>query len=216
MAHASRFDSTASTRTTPRVVVFDLGKVLLDFDYSIAAHRIAAKSRSGVNEARFFIDQSPLLHRYETGLLTTDGFFAEIQSLSGFTGTADEFGSFFGDIFAPIAPMIELHGDLRRSRIETFIFSNTNDLAISHVRQRFPFFSEFDGYILSYEHGSMKPDARLYKVVEEVTRSRGPEIVYLDDRPENVAAGIQRGWHGVLHECPEKSRNALRNLSLPV
>ncbi len=29
---------------SPKAVVFDLGKVLVDFDYSIAARRIAARS----------------------------------------------------------------------------------------------------------------------------------------------------------------------------
>lgn len=200
----------------PQAVVFDLGKVLLDFDYSIAAHKIAERSRTGVNEARFFIDQSPLLHRYETGLLTTQEFFVEICRLSGFRGTADEFAEFFGDIFAPIAPMVQLHADLRRSGIPTYIFSNTNDLAITHVRRRFPFFANFDGYILSYEHGSMKPDARLYEVVERETRSNGAALVYLDDRLENVIAGAKRNWNAVLHESPEKSRFALRRLGLPV
>ena len=200
----------------PLTVVFDLGKVLLDFDYSIAAHRIAEKSRSGVDEARFFIDQSPLLHRYETGLLTTQEFFAEICKLSGFGGTADEFAEFFSDIFAPILPMIELHAELRQRGIPTYIFSNTNDLAISHIRERFPFFNQFNGYILSYEHRSMKPDAKLYEIVERETRSSGREIIYLDDRSENVEAGQRRGWQAILHESPEKSRAALKQLGLPV
>lgn len=198
----------------PQVVVFDLGKVLLDFDYSIAAHRIAERSRTGMDEARLFIDQSPLLHRYETGLVTTHEFFAEIRQLSGFTGTADEFAGFFGDIFTPIAPMIQLHADLRRRGIPTYIFSNTNDLAISHIRRRFPFFAKFDGYIFSYEHRSMKPDARLYEVVEEEAETTGAAIVYLDDRMENVQAGAARGWQTVHHETPEKSRAALERLEL--
>ncbi|HEU5125868.1 MAG TPA: HAD family phosphatase [Verrucomicrobiae bacterium] len=197
-------------------VVFDLGKVLLDFDYSIAAHRIAEKSRSGVDEARFFIDQSPLLHRYETGLVTTQEFFAEICRLSGFSGTADEFAEFFSDIFAPIQPMIQLQAELRQAGIRTYIFSNTNDLAICHIRERFPFFNQFDGYILSYEHRSMKPDAKLYEIVERETRSSGREIIYLDDRLENVEAGRNRDWQAILHESPEKSRTALKQLGLPV
>lgn len=197
-------------------VVFDLGKVLLDFDYSIAAHRIAEKSRSGVDEARFFIDQSPLLHRYETGLVTTQEFFAEICRLSGFSGTADEFAEFFSDIFAPIQPMIQLQAELRQAGIRTYIISNTNDLAICHIRERFPFFNQFDGYILSYEHRSMKPDAKLYEIVERETRSSGREIIYLDDRSENVEAGRNRDWQAILHESPEKSRTALKQLGLPV
>ena len=61
---------------------------------------------------------------------------------------------------------MELHVAVRRKQIPLYIFSNTNELAITHIRRQFPFFGEFDGYILSYEHGAMKPDAKLYEVVE--------------------------------------------------
>jgi 2-haloacid dehalogenase len=60
----------------------------------------------------------------------------------------------------------------------------------------------------------MKPDAKFYEVVERETKRRGAEIVYLDDRPENAAAGTARGWHAVLHETPQKTRAALRELGL--
>jgi len=46
---------------------------------------------------------------------------------------------------------------LRAAKVPTFIFSNTNDLAIEHIRRNFPFFEQFDGYIFSYEIGGMKP-----------------------------------------------------------
>ncbi len=46
---------------TPRVVVFDLGKVLLDFDYSIAARGMAAQSSVSPRQVQEFIDHSPLL-----------------------------------------------------------------------------------------------------------------------------------------------------------
>src|SRR6185436_20117430 len=98
---------------------------------------------------------------------------------TGFCGTADDFGGYFADIFAPIPAMIELHAALRRQGLPTWIFSNTNPLAVDHIRRRFPFFREFDGYILSYEHGSMKPDAKLYEVVEHETKHRGAELLYI-------------------------------------
>lgn len=206
--------ATTPGERTRQVVVFDLGKVLLDFDYSIAAHRIAEKSTTGVEESRFFIDQSPLLHRYECGHLTTQEFFEEICKLSGFNGTSGEFAEFFGDIFAPIPTMIQLHRDLRAARVPVYLFSNTNDLAILHVRRRFPFFADFDGYVLSYEHGFMKPHSFVYEIVERMTGRRGSEIIYLDDRAENVQAGLDRGWTAILHESPEKSREAIAKLGL--
>ena len=96
------------------IVVFDLGKVLVDFDYSIAARRIAARSTQPPENLHAFLSTSPLLVDYENGALTRQEFFDAMQSATGFQGGVTEFGQFFADIFTEIAPMIELHADLRR------------------------------------------------------------------------------------------------------
>lgn len=197
-----------------RTVVFDLGKVLVDFDYSIAVTKIAARSTISLIELARLVAQSPLLLQYETGLLTTQQFYQAVCGACGFAGDFDEFGTCFGDIFTPIDPMVKLHAELRRKGLPTYIFSNTNELAVRHIRNNFPFFSNFDGYILSYEHGAMKPGAKLYEVVERASGCRGSEILYLDDRPENVEAGAARGWQVILQENPDKTRAGLTALGL--
>ena len=193
----------------PKAVVFDLGKVLVDFDYSIAGRRIAARGKMSAAEVQKFIDHSPPLFRFETGQMSQQEFFAEVQSATGFDGTLDEFTEFFADIFSPIEPMLKLHAALRQRGVPTYVFSNTNELAVGHIRKNFPFFSQFNGYVCSYQHGAMKPDSKLYEVVERTSRLGGSELLYLDDRPENVAAGAARGWQAVLHETAEKSQSAV-------
>jgi HAD superfamily hydrolase (TIGR01509 family) len=56
----------------------------------------------------------------------------------------------------------------------------------------------------------MKPDAPIYQALEQLTGKRGGEIIYIDDRVENITGGAARGWRTVLHESPEKSRAALK------
>jgi len=198
----------------PEVVVFDLGKVLVDFDYSIAARRIAARSTMPPRDIQHFIDHSPLLLRYETGLMTREEFFSEIRNTTGFLGDLDEFGQFFADIFSPMDDMIALHARLLERGVPTFIFSNTNDLAIAHIRRNFPFFAKFNDYVLSYEHRAMKPNAKLYEVVERVTGRKGKQILYLDDRIENAQAGVARGWHVIQHLDAEESKARITELGL--
>ena len=198
------------------VLVFDLGKVLVDFDYSIAARKIVALCAPQTDPAKFFSDHAALLTSYETGMITAEGFFNQIKTATGFSGTQAEFNGFFADIFTPIQPMIDLQNELKKTNLPIYVFSNTNDLAVEHIRNRFPFFSDFDGYVLSYEHRAMKPAAKLYEVVERATGRRGEEIVYIDDRPENIQAGIARGWRGVLHESSEATRETLQKFGLPV
>jgi HAD superfamily hydrolase (TIGR01509 family) len=200
--------------TVPKAAVFDLGKVLVDFDYSIAARRIAARGKLTVLEIAAYINRSPLFVEYESGRVTTQQFFDEIRRVTGFQGDLAEFSNCFADIFTAIEPMVQLQAELQQRGMAAYAFSNTNELAVAHIRPTFPFYSKFDGCILSYEHGVMKPDAGLYEVVERQSGRRGAEILYLDDRPENVAAGAARGWHAILHESPEKSRAAIQKLGL--
>jgi FMN phosphatase YigB (HAD superfamily) len=203
-----------SNSQKPSVVVFDLGKVLVDFDYTIAAKKIASKGKLMAEKIYEFIALSPLLLKYETGLISREDFFGSVCEATGYCGDIEEFGGFFADIFTPIDPMVELHRSLREARIATYIFSNTNDLAISHIRKNFPFFNNFDGYILSYEVGAMKPDAKIYEALEKMAGKRGPDVLYLDDRLENVSAGAARGWQVILQETPEKTLEAIRKLGL--
>lgn len=203
-----------TTSPTPTAVIFDLGKVLLDFDYGIVARRLAAHSGRDAEQIRGLLDQSPLLHRFESGRMTNDEFFREVSALTGYTGVFEEFADIFGDIFAPIAPMIDLHAQLRARGVPTFIFSNTNDLAIRHIRANFPFFANFTGYIYSHEARAMKPDARIYEVIEQRTQRTGAALLYVDDRKENVDAGAARGWRVVHHESPEQTIAAVRAAGL--
>ena len=194
---------------TKPALIFDLGKVLVDFDYSIAAKKVLERCTMPASEANLFASVSGLLADYETGLITRGRFFAAIRDAVGFQGSPAEFGDYFAKIFTPITPMIELHAALRQAGYRTYIFSNTNDLAIEHIRQDFPFFLNFDGYIYSYEVKAMKPHPPIYEAMELMCGQRGADLIYMDDRAENIAGGAARGWRTILHETPEVTRARL-------
>jgi HAD superfamily hydrolase (TIGR01509 family) len=202
--------------SVPSVVVFDLGKVLLDFDYEIAARKISSRGAVTSAQARQVMEHPPLVTRFESGLMTDEQFAVEVCTACGFSGTLNDFYAAFADIFREIKPMIAMQTALRTHGVPTYIFSNTNGIAIGHIRRRFPFFAHFDGYILSYEHGATKPNPKIYAALERVAGRTGEAILYLDDREENVQAGLDRGWRALVHETPEKTILALRNLGLPV
>lgn len=202
--------------TVPKAVVFDLGKVLLDFDYSIAIRRIANRCKASITNIQTVIGLSPLLAQYETGLISTSDFFEKVRDAVGFQGNLEEFSSVFGDIFVEIPQMIQLHERLWKAGIPTYILSNTNDLAIRHIRATYPFFSRFRGYVLSYEHRCMKPDENIYRILERKAGYRGADLIYIDDRAENVDAAKHLGWQGVAHHDPDKTIAAVRASGLAV
>ena len=196
-----------------RAVVFDLGKVLVDFDYGIAVRKLAENSAASVEEVRHVIDQSPLLFRYEGGQMSTQEFFDEVRRLIGFRGEFDQFAAAFADIFSEMPEMIGLQAELRARGLPTFILSNTNDIAVRHIRRRFPFFANFAGYVLSYEQAALKPHRKIYEITEQHTGARGGEILFIDDRAENVEGTSQLGWQTICHRSPKESIAKVRELT---
>lgn len=186
----------------PKAVIFDLGKVLLEFDYHRAAAVLGPLSSVPAPEFKRIIDQTPLLHRYETGLMTTPEFVAAVRQVTGYHGDEALFHDTFGDIFWEIPAMIALQQRLEARGIPTFIFSNTNELAVRKIQAQFPFFSGFSGYIYSYEVRSMKPAPGIYDAMEAMAGAKGADLVYIDDRLENIEAGVARGWQALLHADP--------------
>jgi len=195
-------------------VVFDLGKVLVDFDFSIAARNIAARGTMPAESVRVIIQESPALVRLESGLSTNQAFYEEVRTLTGFQGSFDEFATTFANIFTPMDEMIALHARVRERGLPTYILSNTNDLATSHIRRAFPFFSTFDGYIFSYEVKSMKPDPRIYEALERLAGKTGSAILYLDDRIENLKPGSARGWQVIHQRSSQETITAFQALGL--
>ena len=60
--------------------------------------------------------------------------------------------------------------------------------------------------------GALKPEEKIYEALEELSDLNGDEIIYLDDRSENCAAGSERGWQVCCHQDVESSRRFLSNV----
>jgi HAD superfamily hydrolase (TIGR01509 family) len=144
--------------------------------------------------------------------MTTQQFFAAVRERIGFAGNFNEFAAAFADIFTEMPEMTRLHDTLRGRGLPTFVFSNTNEIAVGHVRRNFPFFSNFTDYVFSFEHGVLKPNQGIYKIVEQRSGCRGAEILFLDDKPENAEAGAKRGWQTICHRSAEESIRAVGEL----
>jgi glucose-1-phosphatase len=182
-----------------KAVVFDLGKVLVDFDYSIASRKLAQRSSKAPSEVQKMLDHSPLLYSYESAGMTSQEFYHEFCVHAGFQGDFEEFAAAFGDIFSEMPEMIAFQRQLKSEGVPTYILSNTNEIAIRHVRKNFPFFANFTGYILSYEQRALKPHAPIYQAAERMAGCRGEELVFIDDRADNIEGAEKLGWQTIIH-----------------
>ena len=192
-----------------KAIVFDLGNVLLSFDFQIAANKIAQNAQMGADDIVKLIDQSKLLHQFERGEISSKAFYKTIAVATQYEKDFDHFQLDFSNIFEEIHPMIEFFRHLKNNGFKVVLFSNTNEMATEFIRKRYKFFEEFDAIFLSYQHGLMKPTPALYRIVEHSLKHTGRELFFIDDRSENIEAALGLGWSGIIHAAPETTKNAV-------
>ena len=73
-----------------------------------------------------------------------------------------------------------------------------------------------DHVVVSGEEGVIKPEPRIYELLEERSGLSGAQLFFTDDKPENIAAAEARGWRGHVFTGPEGLARALRGAGLPV
>ena len=185
-----------------KAVVFDLGMVLIHVAYSRSAKALAPHCEVGPDVVQSALDQSPLLHAFESGRIPFSSFVSEFRATTGYRGDDATFRALFADIFHPLPEMIDFLGALHAEGVPAYLLSNTNEIAAEHVDRSYPFYRLFNGHVLSHEVGCMKPKPPIYEAVEIMSGLSGPGLFFIDDRPENVEAALARGWHGIVHSDP--------------
>ena len=189
----------------PKILYFDLGKVLVEFSHERMCNQMAEVAGTTPEKVRnaLFGDTESLaaLIRYETGHITTDEFFDHFCQTTRTAPDRKRLEAAVCNIFEPIEPMWELVGRLAAAGNRLAILSNTNRLQWEFVSDgHYPLFaigrptSAFAWAILSYEVEAMKPDRAIYDAAVQRAGVAAHEVFFTDDRLENVdgarAAGI--------------------------
>lgn len=198
----------------PLAVVFDLGGVLVHVDSAKALRELRVHCTAGAGYTPDVAGMQNLVQALERGELGTNAFYEAVCRHEALSVGVERFCDAYCDIFSPIEGMIAAHAALRRAGVATYLFSNTSALHFERIRSRNAFMAGFGAYFLSYELGCMKPEARAYAAVENATGHRGEELVFIDDRPENVEGAALRGWRAIRHESPPLTVAALKALGL--
>ena len=60
----------------------------------------------------------------------------------------------------------------------------------------YPELAAFDGLVVSGREGAVKPEPRIYEIVEQRTGLAGADLFFIDDRDYNIAVARDRGWGG--------------------
>lgn len=187
-----------------RAFLFDIGNVLVHFDFREAAQKFAQQSDATAEEVLQML--SPFKDDLESGRLSDADFITQAMTRIGFRDTREEFTHIWSDIFSANPPILELVQQLVGTH-PLYLFSNTSGLHKDWLFERFKIFSLFDDGIYSFEAGCMKPHEEFY---QEAIRRFGlspSETIYIDDLQENIATGQRLGF--VCHHYDSRKHDAL-------
>jgi len=179
--------------TAKRTIIFDLGKVIIPFDFERGYQAIAADCRLPAAEIRSRIAATGLVGQLESGLVEPAEFVGSISRLIDFPGTYQDFCRHWSSIFLPetLIPE-ELILDLK-TRYRLLVLSNTNAIHIDMVREHYGILRHFDHLVLSHEVKAMKPDPRIYTAALAHAEAEPQECFFTDDIAEYVEGARRAG-----------------------
>jgi len=179
----------------PDAFLFDIGNVILSFDFTITARRLA--DRSAVAAADILTLVSPLAVDLELGALSVDDFLKAAGERIGYTGETGFLRDSFADIFELNLPMVAFIESLKADGVPLYLLSNTNGIHSTFFESTYPVFDLFDGGIYSHEVGLMKPDPAIYELVRATLPLDPAKTIYIDDNHANCEAGRAAGFLSV-------------------
>lgn len=114
----------------------------------------------------------------------------------------------------PNAEMMEWAAGLNRAGIKTGILSNIGDAMELGVLGRFPALAEFSHHTFSHRLGIAKPDAAIYRHAVEGLGVPAAEILFVDDREENILAAREAGMVAVPYAGHEAFLEEMQRMGL--
>ncbi len=197
-------------KATVKNVVFDVGRVLIDFNYD---DLFALLSRHGaeISTEADFVTRVGLLE-YEQGQLSSTCFLARLQGLLRQPLPEEELQAAWIGLFSPVPAMLELASELK-SVCGVFLLSNTSELHWQHLQSAYALNACCHDLLASYEIGALKPEPAIYRTVEKRFGLVPATTLFIDDRQDNVAGAQACGWQGHWHRDRKETIVKLKQLS---
>lgn len=175
-----------------RAFLFDIGNVLVRFDFSKAYREVAPFcDATDMADALARIEDVKL--QYEDGKVSRTLFLNEVFRRLHFRGTEAQFIAAWQGIFTENTPMIELVRQLS-PQFPLFLLSNTNCMHVEGLFRDYRWFSHFRGGTYSHIAGASKPEPRIFEIACKEHGIHPTETFFIDDLPANIATARELGF----------------------
>jgi len=197
------------------VLLFDLGRVVLDIDFGRIMRIWAA--HAGCEPAdiaeRFVVNDS--FRDHETGKIDDAAFFQSLRQSLGIAISDAQFLEGWNAIFAGEIPGIAPLLSRAAARLPLYAFSNTNRPHVEHFSMAYAdLLGHFREIYLSSSIGLRKPEAAAYRHVVGAIGVPASRIVFFDDSAENIAGARASGLAAVHVRSSEDVASALAALGI--
>jgi glucose-1-phosphatase len=179
------------------VIVFDLGNVLLPFDYNLMLNKLEKIEKNlGHKFLQFYKDNYNIHRSFEKGELPEKKFISiMLESLKNKLDK-ESFCNYYSKIFVENKDVTSLLPELKKKYL-LVLLSNTNSIHREYGWKDYDFIKHFSKMILSYEVKALKPEEKIYRAVENFTQKPSGEHIFIDDVREYSEAAKKIGWDAI-------------------
>ncbi len=186
---------------TIKTILFDLGGVVIDLDFSNFYNKIIAQSPLDTPKTRTMLEFFRQIGNYSKGKMSDDEFYQfACNLLQVCTLDKSEFFKAFNSIISGFdLEVIELIKKLSGKQIYRLIaLSNINYSHWNYVlAKNWNFIEFFDEIILSHEIHLNKPNPKIFEYVIQKAGCEPEEIVFIDDGLKNIHSAQGFGIIGI-------------------
>jgi putative hydrolase of the HAD superfamily len=184
---------------TIQAVLFDYGMVLSAAPDPAAWARML--SLTNLSEEQLHRGYWAHRHAYDRGDLTAESFWNRAAAPTHAILTPDQLTALIAadvDYWSTLnPPMLAWARSLQQTRIPTGILSNMPGPMETGLRARYPWIDEFAHNTWSHAVNLAKPEPAIYLHAAEGLRTPPANILFLDDRLENIETALTIGMQAI-------------------
>jgi putative hydrolase of the HAD superfamily len=186
-----------------RNLILDLGGVILKVDYLQIAKTFDKYNIKDFEKIYTQTKQISLIDDFEEGRITIKAFRDGLRQLLNQDISDTVIDEAWNSMVLDFFPDIMTTLDTLQQKYNLYLFSNTNDLHISHFRPLwtkqlgYDFFEKFfKKYYLSHEIHLKKPKIESFSFILDDENLKAEETLFIDDTQHNVEGAINAGLKG--------------------
>jgi 2-haloacid dehalogenase len=177
----------------PSAVLFDIGNVLTRWQPEAFYDRVIGPDRRRALFAE--VDLHHMNDLVDAGALFRETIYDWADRTPHW---APEIRLWYDRWIELASPRIEgsiaLQRALRAKGVPVFALTNFGKYSFEEALPQMDFLTNFDRLYVSGRMGVIKPDPRIYEMVEQDCGLPPESLLFTDDRADNITAAARRGW----------------------